>query len=101
MKLKGKFQHKPAKYIFAGIPDDTVVPRLYAFAMTDKTKPQVQEFDIDDDGLDSLSNLVRSEYVLAVVQGVKMRCSVESVVTLESPSIRLQNSFPLKVDTNG
>jgi hypothetical protein len=69
---------------------------LFAYALTNRMTPQVFEFSNDMDGLRSLANLVRSEDVLAVVQGSKIRFEVASVVSFNSSGMQLEDRMPIE-----
>ncbi len=72
--------------------------RIFAFALTDGSKPHVFDYDIDDDGLASLANLMRSEHILAVIKGRKINFTVESVVSADLDIARIDDRLPLTLD---
>lgn len=69
--------------------------RLYAFAVTDKTRPQVFDYGPDDDGLASLANLIRSEEVVAIVQGRQADFELCSVVEVSVGLKTMRDRMPL------
>ncbi len=72
--------------------------KVFAFALTDGSKPHVFDYDIDDDGLASLANLMRSEHILAVIKGRKINFTVESVVTADLDIAKVDDHMPLSLD---
>ena len=55
---------------------------MYAFATVEGGTPRVFRFSTDKNGLESLANLIRSERVLSVVQGVELPVSRKDVVDI-------------------
>ena len=70
--------------------------RLWAFALADRSSPQVFDYTPDEEGLQSLANLLRSEEVLAVVRGTKAKFEILSVVELSVGEQLLVNRLPLQ-----
>jgi len=56
--------------------------KIYAFSVVERGVPRVFTYDLDADGLDQLSHLVRSETVLAVIRGRQLEIKTESVVSM-------------------
>lgn len=54
--------------------------RLFAFAVTDRAQPHLFDYSDDEEGLQALANLIRSEEVLAVVRGQLAPFEVVSLV---------------------
>lgn len=78
--------------------DDDLVgeDELFAFTVVDGGAPQVIRFPATENGLESLSNLIRAENVILVVRGTELRCDVESVVTLSAAGSSYQDRLPLR-----
>lgn len=71
--------------------------KLYAFSMVERGAPRVFVYDATPDGLESLSHLVRSEEVIAVIRGRELEVKQETVV-LVNDGVDLVNEhrYPLK-----
>ncbi len=81
--------------LIVGDNDGGNAERLYAFALADRARPQVFEFTTDDDGLQSLSNLIRCEEVVSVVRGHNVPFEVASVVEVNMRNRRHQDRLVL------
>jgi len=90
------------EHTFATICTEEDTNRIYAFALTDRKRPQVFDFAMDSDGLESLANIVRSEDVISVIVGKPVRYSVESVVNMNAGGVLIENRLPIAItDANG
>lgn len=56
--------------------------KIYAFAVTERGRPRVFEYEQNTDGLDGLMNLLQSEDVLMVVNGHQLPFQAEARVVL-------------------
>lgn len=65
--------------------------RIFAFAIAERSRPRVFEYDYDKDGLEALANLIRSEEVISVVRGRRADFAHESVVSLSDGRDRMEN----------
>jgi len=65
--------------------------KVFAFAITERSRPRVFEYDYDRDGLEALANLIRSEEVISVVKGRRADFAHESVVSLSDGRDRMEN----------
>jgi len=84
---------------FGGMVMTTESPeKVFAFALADGAKPHVFDYDIDEDGLASLANLMRSEHILAVIKGRRVNFAVESVVTVDLDTVKINDRMPLSLD---
>lgn len=69
--------------------------RLFAFATTERMQPQVFEFANDEEGLQQLANLIRSEEVQAVIKGQRAPFEVVSLVEVAMSGHIHQDRMPL------
>ncbi len=69
--------------------------RLWAFALIDHTNPKIFDFDDDADGMESLSNLVRSGDVFGVVKGRQVQVELASVVSVIVDDSQNQDWMPM------
>ena len=69
--------------------------RLFAFAVTERSRPHVFEFSNDEEGLQELANLIRSEEVQAVVKGVKTQFELVSLVEVAMGGHVHQDRLPI------
>jgi len=71
---------------FRGLPLWEVPPKsadkFYAFASSPGSPPRVFTYEDSEEGVAELSNLIRSEDVMAVIKGVRVKTSQSSVVEL-------------------
>lgn len=56
--------------------------KFYAFALIDRTNPKIFEYEDSPDGLESLSNLLRSGDVFGVIKGRRVTVELSSVVAV-------------------
>ena len=82
-----RYSAPPAAVGFGSEPFDAPTPKrelYYAFAIAEGASPRVFRFETDEDGVQSLANLVRSEDVLQVVRGHPVEIATASVVEFSS-----------------
>lgn len=69
--------------------------RLFAFAVTERLQPQVFDFANDEQGLQALANLIRSEDVLVVVRGQQAPFETSSLVEVSIGGRTHQDRMPI------
>jgi len=69
---------------------------FYAFAVADRVRPRVFTYNTDQDGIESLANLVRSEEVLSIVRGREVTFAELSVVEMQVAGRKFRHRMPVK-----
>lgn len=72
--------------------------RYFAFATARGSRPSVFDYGTDEDGVAALSNLIRSEEVLAVIIGRRVNFQQASVVELSVGRGRVEHRLRIKED---
>lgn len=73
---------------------------LYCFSVADNGVPKVFRYDLDQESIESVMSLIRSETVLKVIQGFEVQFTNESVVKIStsvgqfSHRVQLGRSWP-------
>lgn len=88
-RLNYRFSGAPSGHSFGMIgrtavheEEPVVTERLFAFAVAERSSPRVFDYSLDNDGIEGLANLIRSEEVLAVVQGHRAQFEMASSVAV-------------------
>lgn len=101
LRLNCRLAASPRSVSFGGagslrLGDQKSYERYYAFAVAEGARPRVFNYETDADGLEAVSNLIRSEEVLAVVRGCEAQFAELSVVEMSIGGKRLSHRLNVK-----
>ncbi len=101
LRLTRALGGSPKSVSFGGVGplklgDQRTYERYFAFAVAEGARPRVFDYDTDADGLEAVSNLIRSEEVLAVVRGRAAQFAELSVVEMSIGGRRLSHRLNVK-----
>lgn len=71
------------KPFYGDLPDQVIPEKLFVFTTDDSDKPKLIELDTDDKGLEELALMIRSDSIIAVVRGTRVKAQVTSQVQID------------------
>lgn len=90
-----------SEYNYGQGPQIMEPEQFYVFALSKDLVASVHAFPITKESIVAIANIARTEQVLAIIKGTKIRYQLSSVVTINSGLDTLQHALIVAEDANG